>query len=80
MDFVQRDSEFFGILAWFQDSWRDCKDSCLPYKEKIYHMISNIWKLQRKNGKLLKFMGNLAICISWDSCDSKIPDKIREDS
>ena len=27
-------------------------------------MISNIWKLQRKNGKMLKFTDNLAICIS----------------
>ena len=33
-------------------------------------MISNIWKLQSKSGKMLKFMDNLVICISF-----KIPDK-----
>ena len=69
-----------NLLAWFQNFWRNSIDSCLPYKKKIYHVISNVWNLQSKNGKMLKFTDNLAICISWDSCDSKIPDKIHEDS
>ena len=38
-------------------------------------MISNVRKLQ---SKMLKFTDNLVICISSDSCDSKIPDKIRK--
>ena len=29
-DFRRRDSESLGILAWFQDSWLDSYDSCLP--------------------------------------------------
>ena len=78
LDFVRRDSESFGTLTWFQDSWRDSRDSCLPNKEKIYHVISNIRKLPNKNSKMLKFTDNLAICISWDSCNSKIPDKIQD--
>ena len=77
MDFVRCDSESFEIKPRFQDSWCDSKDSCLPYKEKIYYVISNIRKLQSTNGKMLKFTDNLAICISWDPSDS---DKICEDS
>ena len=80
MDFVQRDLESFGIMTWFQDSWRDSRDSCLPNKEKIYHVISNIRKLHGKNCKILRFTDDLAICISWHSYDSKIPDKIHKDS
>ena len=55
MDFVRRARDLsFGIFAWFQDSWRDSRDSCLPNKD--------IRKLQSKNGKMLKFTDKLAIC------------------
>ena len=48
LDFAQHNLEFFEILAWFQDSWHDSRDSCLPNKEKIYYTISSTQKLQHK--------------------------------
>ena len=65
--FRQRDLEFFGFLAWFQDSWLHSGDSCSPNKESICHLISNIRKVTTNDSKILKFTDNLAICISWDS-------------
>ena len=35
---------------------------------------------QSKYGKMLKFTDSPVICISGDSCDFKIPDKICKDS
>ena len=79
-------STWFGILwnlglNWFQDSWCDSRDSRLPNKKKyIMWLVIRIWKLQNENSKIIKFMDNLVICISWDSCDSKVPDKIHGNS
>ena len=54
------------------DSWLDSKipdfilDSCLPNKESICHVISNIQKVTINDSKILKFTdtGNLAVCVS----------------
>ena len=52
------------------DSWLDSKipdfipDSCSPNKESVCHVISNIRKVATNDSEILKFTGNLAICIS----------------
>ena len=70
----------FDVIQNLLDSWLDSKiprNSCLPNKESICHMIC---KVTTNNSIILKFTGNLVIYISWDSSDSEIPNKIHGDS